>query len=269
MTEVAYILGHAEQEIRRLELQSNLLYPITKRLLTEAGLAPGMRVLDLGSGAGDVAMLAAELTGPNGSVVGIDRSPEALTAARERVSNTGHANIEFRQAAAEDFEDPIPFDVVIGRYVLMHQADPPAFIRAAASHVRPGGAIAFHEPAVGYSSFVESGLILEQSMNGITAAFKSVLPHFGVGRRMSAHFRAANLQEPRLFCEIPVGGPDSMIYAWVASTLRNVLPQLEKIGAATAAEIDIDTLEDRLRDAMTVNGGQIHGVAQICAWAEL
>ena len=54
-----------------------MLRPITERLLRNAGIDAGMRVLDLGCGAGDVSMLAAELVGPQGSIVGIDRSQES------------------------------------------------------------------------------------------------------------------------------------------------------------------------------------------------
>jgi hypothetical protein len=51
--EANYILGHSEAEIRRLQMQATILRPITERLLQSAGIRPGMRVLDLGSGAGD------------------------------------------------------------------------------------------------------------------------------------------------------------------------------------------------------------------------
>src|SRR5215831_15449448 len=63
-----YVLGHSQREIRRLTTQAALLRPITERLLQNAKLAPGMRVLDLGCGAGDVSMLAAEFVGSTGSV---------------------------------------------------------------------------------------------------------------------------------------------------------------------------------------------------------
>ena len=84
--EASYILGHSEAEILRLQAQAEILRPITERLLRSAGIRPGMRVLDLGSGAGDVAMLAAELVGPSGWVIGIDRNSQVLSLATERAT---------------------------------------------------------------------------------------------------------------------------------------------------------------------------------------
>jgi 2-polyprenyl-3-methyl-5-hydroxy-6-metoxy-1,4-benzoquinol methylase len=76
-----YILGHSEREIARLKAQAAELDPITRRFLLEAGIVPGMRVLDVGSGAGDVAFLAAELVGATGEVVGVDLAPAAIEVA--------------------------------------------------------------------------------------------------------------------------------------------------------------------------------------------
>ena len=73
--EAIYILGHSASEIQRLKTQAEILRPITERLLLNAGIRPGMRVLDIGCGAGDVTMLAAEKVGPSGSVVGLIAIP--------------------------------------------------------------------------------------------------------------------------------------------------------------------------------------------------
>jgi 2-polyprenyl-3-methyl-5-hydroxy-6-metoxy-1,4-benzoquinol methylase len=81
-THVRYALGHSEREIDRLIAQARFIEPITRRFFVEAGIAPGMTILDVGCGVGDVAFLAAELVGPSGAVVGIDRAPQAITIAR-------------------------------------------------------------------------------------------------------------------------------------------------------------------------------------------
>ena len=65
-----YILGHDDVERRRLNTQASFMEPLTRRALVAAGLQPGIRVLDMGAGFGDVTLLAASLVGPTGSVVG-------------------------------------------------------------------------------------------------------------------------------------------------------------------------------------------------------
>ena len=267
---VPYILGHSDAELRRLMLQAALLKPITRRLLLEAGLQPGMRVLDIGCGSGDVSLLLADMVGPTGSVVGIDRSPAAVTLARDRARAAGHPGITFHEAAAENYAGPAPFDLAIGRYVLMHQADPAVMIRAAASHVRMGGVVAFHEVGIfGTFEMRPSVPLWQQSADLIGKAWLSVLPHPDTAGRLIEHFHRAGLGQPTVFCELPVaGGMDSLAYAWVAETLRSLMPQLQTIGVPTA-EFRIDTLEDRLRKAAIAVRGQGTLPLQFCGWVRV
>jgi len=264
-----YILGHSEAEIRRLQMQAAILRPITERLLRCAGIQPGMRVLDLGSGAGDVAMLAAELVGPSGSVIGIDRNPQVLSIATQRARSRGLAYLTFQEASADTFLDKVRFDLVVGRYVLIHQTDPAAFLRAAAQLAKPGGTIAFHElrlrsafhslPQVPLWDLIDTLLRL---------AFSTAVPHYDAGDRLIQHFADAGLPEPRLFCETHIlGTSDAPHYAWVVDTLRSVLPQLRQIGIAPAEFMDMATLERRLREAIATAHSQVAGPPQICAWA--
>ena len=81
-----YPLGRSEAETRRLVLQNQIFGPLTRQFLQAAGINRGMKVLDLGSGAGDVAMLLADLVGPEGEVVGVDMNADILETARARVS---------------------------------------------------------------------------------------------------------------------------------------------------------------------------------------
>jgi len=267
---VPYILGHSDAELRRLMLQAAILKPITRRLLLETGLRPGMRVLDIGCGSGDVSLLLAEMVGPTGSVVGIDRSPAALALARDRARAAGHPNITFHEAAAENYARPAPFDLAIGRYVLMHQADPAVMIRAAASHVRMGGVVAFHEIGIfGTFEMRPSVPLWQQSLDLIREAFLSVLSHPDTAGRLIEHFHQAGLGQPTVFCEVPVaGGADSLVYAWLTETLRSVMQQLQTIGVLTA-EIGIDTLEDRLRKAVIAVHGQGALPPQFCGWVRV
>ncbi len=140
-----YTMGRTQAETDRLIRQSKLYSGMTRRMLSEAGLAGGMRVLDIGSGAGDVAMAAAELVGPEGQVVGVDVNPGILETDRARVEGAGHNHVEFVSGDARTLDLGNDFDALIGRFVLMYLADPAEALKHLATRVRPGGIVAFHE----------------------------------------------------------------------------------------------------------------------------
>jgi 2-polyprenyl-3-methyl-5-hydroxy-6-metoxy-1,4-benzoquinol methylase len=272
MPQAEYLLGHSEKEIERLTRQARLLRPITERLLREIGLRPGMRVLDLGCGAGDVSMLAAELAGPSGVVVGIDRNLEVLSTAREKARAAGLSQVQFKQASVELLPELNPFDLVIGRYVLIHQSDPVAFLQAGAAQVRPGGILAFHE--IGYfGEFIESCRsmpLLRQVAEWILEAFRGGMPYYDVGRRLMEQFVLAQLPDPKMFCEVLIGGgSDSAITDWLLETLETVLPQLSKGGVVSEESVPIDFLKASIAEDVERSHRQIIGPAQICAWVRL
>ncbi|WP_352610661.1 methyltransferase domain-containing protein [Mesorhizobium sp. M0239] len=101
--------GHSERELKRLATQATLVDPLTRDYLRRAGLRAGMHVLDVGSGAGDVAFLAADVVGPTGLVIGSDRSAEALDAARARAAQRGLANVIFHQCDPATFTFCVSF----------------------------------------------------------------------------------------------------------------------------------------------------------------
>ncbi len=231
-----------------------------------------MRVLDLGCGAGDVSMLAAELVGGAGSVVGIDRSQEAIAVARRRARTAELRHVHFEEATVGAFSGIQPFDMVIGRYVLIHQDDPVAFIRKAEDLARPGGVVAFHELCV-RGQVVQSlptVSLWQQAGEWIRMAFQAAAPHHDAGGRLIEHFCRAGLPQTTVFCESPVGrGEDSPLVAWIADTLESFLPQLAKMRILTADTIAIETFEDRLRTAVAEAQSQIVGPAQFCAWTRV
>src|SRR5215467_11642253 len=94
---VDYALGYTNAEHERLIRQAARIAPVTERLFREAGIGLGQRVLDLGSGVGDVAMLAARLVGPSGEVVGIERDASSIARAEARVASAGLRNVRFTQ----------------------------------------------------------------------------------------------------------------------------------------------------------------------------
>src|ERR1051326_7575944 len=90
-----YALGHSSREMERLATQARVFEPFTRRMLQEAGVSEGMRVLDIGSGAGDVALLCAALVGSSGRVIGVDKAETAVSQARARAQAEGFKNVTF------------------------------------------------------------------------------------------------------------------------------------------------------------------------------
>src|SRR5262252_9535369 len=119
-----YSLGSTDAEHERLIWQASHLAPLTERLFREAGIGRGQRVLDLGSGVGDVAMLAARLVGPSGEVVGVERDPRSIERARARMAEQGLAQVTFVQTDVTKISSDELFDAAGGRYILMFLPDP-------------------------------------------------------------------------------------------------------------------------------------------------
>ena len=141
----SYVFGHPEEESQRLLQQSRLYNPCTRRFLELAGITAGMKVLDMGSGAGDVAFLAGELVGPRGMVVGVEHDLTLLETARARACAAGLTQVSFVVGDLHNVALASDFDAVIGRNILLYLTDPVALLRDSVQHLRPGGIVAFQE----------------------------------------------------------------------------------------------------------------------------
>jgi ubiquinone/menaquinone biosynthesis C-methylase UbiE len=267
-----YLMGYAQHELERLVFQARLLRPMTERMLRSAGIEAGMRVLDVGSGAGDVALLAAELVGPTGFVTGIDRDARSVSLAEHRARLAGLTWAEFREVTVEDFAGDEAFDLVVGRYVLVHQADPAAFLKAAARNLRSGGGIAFHELDFTQGGPFSSPVVplWEQAITWLKHASAAATPRFDVGSRLLGHFAGAGLPVPEIHGEFMTGGgPDSPLYRYAAESVRTLLPVLERTGVPED-KIGIGTLAGRLRAAVLEAGAQVTlGAPQYLATARM
>jgi SAM-dependent methyltransferase len=250
-----YVLGHAAREQRRLVIQAELSRPKTEALLRDAGVGPGMRVLDAGCGAGDVAFLVAELVAPDGAVVGIDRSGDVLATARERAAALGLRQVSF---VAGDVGTIVPagaFDAVVGRLVLVHVADPVAVLRHLAGLVRPGGVVAFQEVDIAARAWPPAP-VFERCWGWAVEALARSGARPDMGPHLFKTFVDAGLPAPQVRMEGNCGGgPNYGGYDLVAETVRTLLPAIERYRIATAAEVDIETLMERMRAEVVAGGG--------------
>jgi SAM-dependent methyltransferase len=266
-----YVLGHAAEELDRLARQARVIEPITRRILVGAGVREGMRVLDVGSGAGDVSFLAAGIVGASGSVVGYDRSPDAVKAATARARKLGFPNVSFRKSDLDELTIDEPFDAVVGRYVLPFQRDPAATLRRIAGQLPSRCRVAFHEPDW---AFVRSSPPV-QSYDLCcrwlieTLGRSGVDPHLGL--RMPAVFASAGLTVEGMHVEAVVAvGPNSLEEIRFTTDLaRTLLPEIERLQIAGREEVDIDRLPYRIEAEMLRTSSLLVGRAECGAWASV
>ena len=270
--DATYTMGRTQAETERLIRQSQLFSDITGRMLAAAGLTGGMKVLDIGSGAGDVALAAAELVGPEGQVVGVDVNAEILETARARVAQAGWSNVEFLEGDARTLELGNDFDALIGRFILMYLADPVEALRQLSKRLRPGGIVAFHE--IGFTTNRLTHAIDTPLANNLfewaVEVFKRSGAHADLAFRLYGAFVDAGLPEPHLeYTALAGGRPGWPGYDYVRDSIQSVLPLLEHFGLTTAEEADLATLPERLRADVVTTKSPIVLPMTVMAWTRL
>jgi ubiquinone/menaquinone biosynthesis C-methylase UbiE len=100
----AYPFGYTQAEARRLAEQAGLFEDLTEDVMRRAGLCPGLSVLDIGCGVGDVSFLAARMVGAEGRVLGLDRAASSIETARRRAGGLGSTNVSFEEVDLTSFE---------------------------------------------------------------------------------------------------------------------------------------------------------------------
>jgi ubiquinone/menaquinone biosynthesis C-methylase UbiE len=244
-----YVMGHTDHERRWLALQAAVINPLTDSFLRRAGISAGMHVLELGCGIGEVTLITARLVGPHGHVRSLDIDGTALEIAQGRIRSAGHDHVKFEQTDINGITSDYRYDAVIGRHILIHTPDPLDILRKAVSMVHAGGVIAFQEFDLSYCPRPCPDLPLWRfALDLIVRFFCRGVPNPDMGARLFHLMQEAELPPPECRAEsIMDGGPFSPVYEWLAETVRSLLPRLEELGLTTAAEVDVDTLAQRMR----------------------
>ncbi len=258
-----------DSEFRRLTMQDAYWSDATSVLLVEAGLAQGMRVLDLGSGDGDVTFLAAGLVGPAGRVVGVDRSRAAVSRATARAAELRMDHVSFRQADLETLVPDESFDAIIGRFVLMYLANPGQTLRRLVARLRPGVIVAFLDLDTSVARSAPMTPLVERAIDWLWEASWAAGTPSDLGARLWQVFRTAGFNRPRLLIRSRLEPPPALAACrYLAETVRSALPMIERHGIATAAEVEVDTLAERLSAALLEHDATFYPPQAIGAYAK-
>ncbi|RKI20562.1 class I SAM-dependent methyltransferase [Corallococcus sp. AB030] len=242
---------------------------MTERLLADAGLRAGMRVRDVGCGRGDVTFMAASQVGTQGQVVGVDRDSGAIEQARVRAREQGLSNVTFVEGDLHALpKEQGLFDAVVGRRVLMYQADAVDAVRSLARAVKPGGLVVFqeHDSTVGPVSLRPLPLHA-QVREWIWRTVEREGANVHMGFDLASVFTQAGLTVEQVRAVAVVQTPTQAHPT--GAIVRAMIPRIVKHGVATEAELDVDTLEQRLTEERVKAGATYIGELAFGAWARV
>lgn len=257
---------------RSYAVEAAFAQPLTEELLTSCGILPGMRVLVLGRGLADVALLVAERIGPDGAVIGWHEDRSVVAAARQRAVVECFDRVSFQNGSLESMDVEQPVDAVFGRFFLMHERDPVQQIRLVSSLVRDGGRIVFQEWH--YDSILWAQTsdwprlpLYQQFAEWSIAALRRRHAHVDMGLRLVNAFAEAGLPMPEIRTDLrAVHGSGSLGYAFFEAAIRELLPTIERYGLASAHDVNVDTFAQRLERDTTAVGGHLFLPLQVGAW---
>lgn len=263
------VIGRSREDVDQPGLLARAFEPLTRSLFAEAGLRAGMRVLDVCSSAGDLAFLAREFVGAEGRVTGFDSSAATVAFANERAAFRALPNVNFVEAHFSELPFSQDFDAIVGRLVLMYRRDPVADLRSLVRCLRPGGLIIFQELDMLPGRTVPPAAAVDDARAWLLDTFARAGIELEMGPKLYATFTGAGLHPPQMRVDGFIGGAESIAPTLVASVARMLMPQAEALGTVGVGEVQIETLEERMREDLSRTGGVMSTPLLIGAWARL
>lgn len=241
-----YVFGAGEAEIARLLERTVSRRPPAEALFDRIGVAPGWHVLDAGCGPLGVLDLLAERVSGSGTVVGVDREPTMIEAARRVLDSRGLQRV--RVVTADIAQMPLAsesFDLVHERLALVNLVEAPAAVTEMVRLARPGGWVALQE-------YDHVSLLCQPphpAWDLLMAAWDRVRTAAAmdntVGRHLHSLLRAAEVVDIELavHCLASQPGPARQaLPLYMAEVHRN---RMTSVGGLTEAQVDVAVAELR------------------------
>jgi SAM-dependent methyltransferase len=241
-----YVLGTHNEELARLGLQHRVWRPVVLDCWQKAGVTVGKRVLDVGAGPGYATVDLAEIVGPTGEVVALERSENFIRAMEHTCRTKSLSNVKIRQLDLMTDELPSEdYDFSWCRWVLSFVNDPAVLIRKLGNVMRRGSVAIFHEyghyetwhffPRLPNQERFREHVIATWHESGGqpdgAVPLATLLPANGFAIRVT---------RPHLFCVRPT----DYMWQWPATFIETYLPRLIEMGRIN------QEFADRVRDEL-------------------
>lgn len=243
MQERDYVLGTHDLEIERLGLQHRVWQSTVLDCWRRAGIRAGSRVLDVGAGPGYATLDLAELVGPTGEVVAVERSNRFVQFGKEACANRGFQHVRWFEQ--DLMTEPLPaenLDAVWCRWVASFVSKPEMLVAKIARAVKPGGVAIFHE-YVDYNTFglVPPSSAVEQFKQHVAASWRANGGEPDIARQLPTWLAANGFRirsaAPKIFC----ARPGEELWSWPASWMKinsRRLLELKRVDEAWVRALD-------------------------------
>ena len=233
-----YILGTHDEEIERLGLQHRVWRPKMLECWRNAGITIGSRVMDIGAGPGYAAIDLAEIVGPTGQVIALERSDRFVQFAEALCKMRGLSNVQFRNIdlMLDSFGDVTGLDATWCRWVAAFVSSPSKLVASIANALRPGGVAIFHE-YIDYRTYrlAPRKLAVESFVNEVIKNWRESggEPDIGLELPHMLHNSGFTVRHatPIIFT-VP---PDNFIWRWPSSFIETHLQRLLELGKVDEA----------------------------------
>lgn len=233
-----YVLGTHDAEIDRLELQHGVWRPRAIEAWRRAGIAPGQSVIDLGCGPGFAALDLAEVVGPAGRVIALDRSPRFLDVLRRACAARGLGNVEAREHDLDADELPaVEADAAWSRWVFSFVERPRELLGRAARALRTGGALVAHE-YLDYGTWraAPRDAAVEDFVARVMASWRARGGEPDIGPALLGWMPEVGLELASARVIVEVAAPASPHGVWLQRFAEVGLQRLVELGEVSAAQ---------------------------------
>jgi SAM-dependent methyltransferase len=236
-----YVLGTHDQELARLGLQHRVWRSRALDAWRRAGFTAGQTLLDVGSGPGYAALDLAEIVGPGGRVVALERSARFLDALRGAALRNGLTNITPRQIDLES--DPLPAAGADGargahgawvRWVFAFLSRPRDLVARIGAALRPGGTLVIHE-YFDYRtwSFARQSPLFEEFVQTVMRSWRATGGEPDIGRPLVAWLEESGFRIDSLRPYVDVITPDEFMFQWPKAFVEVGTQRLADLGELT------------------------------------
>ena len=247
-----YLLGDSAPELAHLVAQAEVYAAEARQLLDLIGIGPGAQAVDVGCGVLGILHLLCERVGPDGRVVGVDREPRMIEAARRVTAERGLV-VDFAEDDATGLSLPSDsFDLVHERTVLLNVAEPGKVVSEMVRIARRGGVVAVQEPDSANWLCDPPHPAFGTLHQELLAAYRAAGKNFDQGRTIARRLREAGLAEVQVRATARVTRPGEYYHTFLLALTGLVRDQIIAAGRLSAGEFD--RLSAELREHLQQQG---------------